>query len=50
MTAIIDDRASNLDIDNLIWDYDNGPAIQKKLKVTSLFKPNGGQNIKIRIF
>lgn len=50
LTAIVDDRAGNLDIDNLIWDCDDGPAIERKIKVTSLFKPNGGQNIKIRIF
>lgn len=50
MTAIIDDRARDLDIDLLDWICDDGPATQKKLKVTSLFKPNGGQNIKIRIY
>jgi hypothetical protein len=50
LTAIVDDRARNLDIDNLTWYCDNGPATQKKIKVTSLFKPNGDENIKIRIF
>jgi len=50
LTAIVDDRARDLDIDNLTWNCGNGPATQKKIKVTSLFKPNGDENIKIRIF
>lgn len=48
LTALVDDRAFNLDIDNLTWDCDPGPATQKRVKVTSLFTPGGNMNIKVR--
>ncbi|NNK11105.1 MAG: hypothetical protein HKP08_07150 [Flavobacteriaceae bacterium] len=47
ITTWVDDAVRNLDIDLLTWDCVD-PTTEKKLKVTSLFKQNGGMNFKIR--
>jgi hypothetical protein len=47
ITTWVDDAVRNLDIDLLTWDCVE-PTTEKKLKVTSLFMPNGKQNFKIR--
>ncbi len=46
ITTWVDDAVRNLDIDLLTWDCDD-PTVEKRLKVTSLFKQNGGMNFKI---
>ena len=47
ITATVNDATTNLDIDLLTFDCIE-PTTEKKVKVTSLFKQNGGQNFKIR--
>ncbi len=48
LTALVNDAARNLDIDNLTWDCTD-PTSEKKLKVTSLFTPSGNLNVKISL-
>ncbi len=46
ITTWVDDAVRNLDIFELTWDCEY-PTSEKRLKVTSLFKQNGGVNFKI---
>ncbi len=48
LTAIVNDAARNLDIDNLTWDCAD-PTSEKKLKVTSLFSSGGNMNVNIKL-
>lgn len=49
LTAIVNDAARNLDIDNLTWDCAD-PTSEKKLKVTSILSPGGSLNVKIKLY